>query len=292
MTSKPSRKELTPNLTRAQVVLRDKLGYTIASLYLFSSIAFLFSYPQHFAKWWAYTMIPLAILRIWLFKVYDWMLYFAELCYITNLALFVYIVFLPDSVYLGCMVNTCLSAVLWGVSWWNNSLVFHSLEKYTTWHIHYMAPLAMYTILEFTPTTEYAGIHTKVDALTYFTYGLGGYLFCLLFNYIVIFRIYRQEVLNQEAECLYLLSMKAKSGFDKFLSKFKGESRYFMYYLVTAVYMVPFLLFSYVKYLYPKVILLHLAKQLIFSLWNASKYYMEYMPSKYQLYLDEFDSKN
>lgn len=289
----PLRREMTPWLTRDQALFRDKLGYTAASLYVFASIAVLFTHPKMFPKWWAYTMIPIGLLRIWLFVAYDWLLYFAELCYLTNLGLFVYILFLPENVYLACILNTWLSPALWGVSMWNNSLVYQGLEKYTTWHIHFMAPLAMYTLLEYSSPVEYPGIHTKLDIGTYYIYGLGGYLLCLVFNYIVIFRINRQRVLNQEVECMYSLSMNTLTSFRKFLSKFDGEIKYVLYYAITAANLLPWLLLSYVKYLYPIVLALHLAKQLMISLWNGSKYYMEYMPNKYISYLNEFeDLKN
>ena len=70
-----------------------------------------------------------------------------DFCYFVNMLLLLYLWLIPPGLFAGnvfailfCYVN---GPLLWGIPMWRNSLVFHSVDKMTSFYLHISPAMAV-----------------------------------------------------------------------------------------------------------------------------------------------------
>ena len=103
------------------------------------------------AKYYAfYNVILISFVvthRAWEFYTKGWHFYLMDFCYFVNSIVIIHILFFPKSeiMFFACFALT-MGPIFHAVSFYRNSLAFHSTEKTTSLLIHSSPPLAMFLI--------------------------------------------------------------------------------------------------------------------------------------------------
>ncbi len=130
------------------LVLRDSIITFSLLLFALLSLFLLSRYPGTlFAPVTAILMLLLLFLRSVDFHARAWDFYLIDFCYLTCLLLIGFLFFFPQSEVVALITyfsNTGI--VVWSVYWWNCKFVFHRLDVFTTFWLHYWPALVSYTL--------------------------------------------------------------------------------------------------------------------------------------------------
>ena len=128
-----------------QVKKKDKFSFTLGVMTIAMSEWLILRHPE----WFPHFYIPLMfILLIWRFVDYSKTkseLFLIDFCYFVNLSVAIQVLHYPNHLewfqanYVLCMGPICLA-----IPFWNNSLVFHSLDKVTSFFLHAFPPIVMH----------------------------------------------------------------------------------------------------------------------------------------------------
>ena len=132
--TRDGRKRLKRKLRNANtVLLRDKIAFLIGASNLWIIPLLICLFPSFIPVYYAVTTVCLITLRFFLYKSKHMHYFTADLCYMVNLILFVFLFFGSNSRFL-FISSFCLSngPVMWAIWLWRNSFVFHSIDKITS----------------------------------------------------------------------------------------------------------------------------------------------------------------
>lgn len=285
--TKTYRGDMLPFLTRKQALIRERVAYVLGSLYLFASCGIFFGYPEYFAKFWAITMIPIFSLRVVYFFCFNWELYLFEMCYSYNAALVVLVLYCPENQTLFCILCSVTMIVAEAVPLYRNSMVYHALEKFGGWQIHFMGPLVIYNMLK-VGGDIYPATANKLSFMEFFTTGASAFLIFYLINFIILYIILGKYTLSLKKETNFALWITSSSWLKKLTDKFSMRTKAALYVLIGVSKGVPEIALTYIIYIYPDILGAFLLYTFTVGIWNASSFYMEYMPRRYNQYLEQF----
>mmetsp|Transcript_8663 Transcript_8663/g.12570 ORF Transcript_8663/g.12570 Transcript_8663/m.12570 type:complete len:475 (+) Transcript_8663:36-1460(+) len=117
----------------------DKFSFMLGVFSLLSTEYVLLKYPQHFGYFYVAVMSYMIVLRIYLYSKARYIYFLIDFCYFTNASCFVSVLLLPQNSTLW-RINYASSngLLLAAILAWRNSLVFHSLDKITSFALHMM----------------------------------------------------------------------------------------------------------------------------------------------------------
>lgn len=125
-----------------QVKMLDKFSFTLGVLIICLSEWLLLRVPQLFPTFYVVLMSLLLVWRFFDYKTIKSELYLLDFCYFVNLSVAMQVLFYPsnqmwfDANYVLSLGPICLAIVVW-----QNSLVFHSLDKVTSFFLHAFPPV-------------------------------------------------------------------------------------------------------------------------------------------------------
>lgn len=107
--------------------------------------------PVWIIIYYSVQLFHLITLRFFVYKSKKWYYFFFDLCYYVNLLTLLSVWVFPLSTLIYTAAFTLTNgSVLWAITTWRNSLVFHSSDKVTSVFIHIFPALVTYTLCWFT----------------------------------------------------------------------------------------------------------------------------------------------
>ena len=157
------------------VRLRDKLSFLLGVVGCFVVEAVALQRPQQFWICYCIFMMPLLLLRCYLYKRIGWHYFLIDFCYASNACCLVQLLCYPTSKTL-FHANFLLTTgpLAMAVPTWRNSLVFHSLDRVTSSFVHTLPPLLTFCLRWFPPDglapldDELPFIHSIKNALVFY----------------------------------------------------------------------------------------------------------------------------
>lgn len=117
----------------------DKLSFCVGVLYLLATEGLLLAAPRLLHRWYVWSIVPLLLLRFRSYHAAKFHYFMLDFCYFAQAMLLFYVALYPRSRILFQLVFCFANGPLaWGIVAWNNSLVFHDLDKMTSVAIHIM----------------------------------------------------------------------------------------------------------------------------------------------------------
>ena len=161
-----------------QVKMLDKVSFTLGVVGICISEWLILRFPNIFPYFYHATMAVLMTYRYFDFASRKAELFMLDFCYFVNISVMLQTAFYPDNLmwfkvnYVLCMGPICIAIMVW-----KNSLVFHSLDKLTSFVLHAFPTMTCHLFrwrigdhgMKFTDPT-YMGLQTHL------VYPLGMYL--------------------------------------------------------------------------------------------------------------------
>jgi len=124
---------------------QDKLSFTLGVLILGLCEYVILKHPEYFHLFYIPLMVPIMIYRYFDFKESKYELFLLDFCYFTNISVAIQVLFFPNNL-IWFQVNyvACLGPISIAMVFWQNSVVFHSLDKMTSFFVHAFPPVAMH----------------------------------------------------------------------------------------------------------------------------------------------------
>jgi len=125
-----------------QVKMVDKLSFTMGVSVIAFTEYVIMRHPTWFTYFYVTFMLALCMIRFYLYKQQKYHLFMLDFCYIVNFSCMVQTLFFRDNDewfnanYVCSMGPLCIAIILW-----HNSLVFHSLDKLTSFFLHAFPPI-------------------------------------------------------------------------------------------------------------------------------------------------------
>jgi len=158
-----------------QVKMIDKFSFTLGVLAIVFSEWLLLRKPNIFPSFYFGLMTLLLIWRYFDYKKAKYELFMLDFCYFVNASVMLQSLVFPDNRewfdinYVMCTGPVCMAIVVW-----HNSLVFHSLDKVTSYFLHVMPTMVVHGIRWKTidtplPIDENSVLPLKTHLLYFFT---------------------------------------------------------------------------------------------------------------------------
>ena len=123
----------------------DKFSFTLGVMTISLSQWLILRHPDYFPIFYISLMSLLMIHRYIDYAAIKSELYLLDYCYFVNISVAIQVLFYPDNLlwfqanYVACLGPICIAIIVW-----NNSLVFHSLDKVTSFFLHTFPPIVMH----------------------------------------------------------------------------------------------------------------------------------------------------
>jgi len=128
-----------------QVKLWDKLSFTFGVFAIIITEFLALRFPQHFTKFYYFVMSGLVTNRYFQYKEEKSELFLLDFCYFMNLSVMMQTGLFPDCLpWYKANYVLCMGCLMGAIVVWQNSLVFHSLDKLTSCFIHAFPPLTLH----------------------------------------------------------------------------------------------------------------------------------------------------
>jgi len=284
-----------------QVKMLDKISFTMGVIVICLSEWLILRQPNLFAYFY-YTIMAILLA----YRYYDYSLQKAELfmldfCYFINFSVVLQTAFFPDNLlwfkanYVLCMGPICIAIMVW-----KNSLVFHSLDKLTSFFLHafptMVCHLYRWRIVEHSLKfhDEYIGWEA------HFAYPLGIYVAWQI-GYLFMTEVVLHQRLEADQEIITsqrYLTRDKKNGITKFATKmckkygFMEESAQFdpESMLAKVVFVLSQVVYTLLTILHPPLLFKSYYLSCVFlvfvfttAVWNGASYYIEIFSTRYNL---------
>lgn len=125
----------------------EKIFYALSVSSIFVAGYVMGHYPEQFHLLYSGLTVVLMPIRFYTYWKRGFQYFLADLCYFVNFLVLLFIWVFPksDHLYMVCYAFTH-GTLSWAVVTWRNSLVLHSIDKYTSSFIHIMPPSVMFVI--------------------------------------------------------------------------------------------------------------------------------------------------
>jgi len=128
-----------------QVKKKDKFSFTLGVMTITLSEWLILRHPEYFPHFYIPLMLALIIWRFVDYSKTKSELFLLDYCYFVNISVAIQVLYYPDNLewfqanYVACLGPICLA-----IPFWHNSLVFHSLDKVTSFFLHAFPPVVMH----------------------------------------------------------------------------------------------------------------------------------------------------
>eukprot|EP00033_Pygsuia_biforma_P003573 GCRY01003909.1.p1 GENE.GCRY01003909.1~~GCRY01003909.1.p1 ORF type:complete len:377 (+),score=89.11 GCRY01003909.1:237-1367(+) len=126
----------------------DIMSFTLSVCFIFLFEFMMIQFPQHVFHVYALAIVPLMIFRYRIYHNLDYHYFMLDHCYFANGLLLFYGLFYPGGSALLFELNFlyCNGPLLLSVVTWQNSLIFHDVDKMTSLMLHALPPLVCFTL--------------------------------------------------------------------------------------------------------------------------------------------------
>ena len=284
-----------------QVKMKDKFSFTLGVMTICMSEWLVLRRPEYFPLFYIPLMLALLIYRYVDYSKIKSELYLLDFCYFVNLSVAIQVVLYPNNMlwfqanYVMCLGPICMAIVIW-----HNSLVFHSLDKVTSFFLHAFPPVVMHLhrwkmIKNDLPLDHesYLPIYANfVLPLLFYAVWQVTYLFMTeiaLRNYLqdkeVVISL-RYLVTDKKNPSVNLIKkFLRKQGIMKRNEELDPEamSSKFIYVFCQAAYTLLTILHTRLLYAHYRVSCIYIITIFGIGVWNGASYYIEVFSKRYNL---------
>ena len=128
-----------------QVKLKDKLSFTLGVMTITMSQWLILRFPDYFPYFWIALTAALWIHRYIDYSAQKFELFMLDYCYFVNMSVATQIMLYPNHLgWFQANYVLTLGPIFLAIIIWHNSLVFHSLDKLTSFFLHAFPPMMMH----------------------------------------------------------------------------------------------------------------------------------------------------
>jgi len=293
-----------------QVKMLDKFSFTLGVLTICLSEWLLLRIPQLFPTFYVLLMSMLLIWRFIDYKAIKSELYMLDFCYFVNMSVAVQVLFYPnnqtwfDANYVLSLGPLCLAIVVW-----HNSLVFHSLDKVTSFFLHAFPPVVCHGLrwkliandMDLTQSSSLTLSSQLIRPFSFYVVWQIGYLFiteCILRQHLhndksivtsvrYLSRDKKNPIVN------HVTNMCAKYGLVN-----KGECLDPETNLAKGVFVLCQVIYSILTILHTNILYRSYLVSCIYiififgiGVWNGASYYIEIFSKRYNMKFIQKDSE-
>ena len=294
-----------------QVKFKDKFSFTLGILTICMSQWLAMRNPDYFVYFW----VPLTII-LWIYRFVDYAsqkfeLFMLDFCYFINVSVAIQVIFYPNHLE-WFQANYVLTTgpIYFAIIVWRNSLVFHDLDKLTSFFLHAFPPLIMHMVRWNMITTKLPIKDGEIDggslslmglfAWPLAFYGIWQVAYLLITSVFLHYYLRDKDVVTSYR---YLMTGKKKQGIYKLMERILyrlkilkigeqldpdtvlGKAVFvFIQLLYTVLVIAPVQLF----YTYYGLAFAYLVLVFSVACWNGASYYIEIFSTRYHL---KFENK-
>lgn len=284
-----------------QVKMIDKLSFTFGVLCIAGSEWLSLRHADWFPLYYSVIMTCLLLWRLITYTRDKYQLFMLDLCYFVNLSVFLQTTFFLDNVsWFKANYILCMGPLMCAIIVWKNSLVFHSLDKLTSFFLHAFPPIVVHLLRWGMISSPYHYPETDLSFYDAFSLPIGLYITWQI-GYWVVTEIFLRRQLAADKDLITSvrwLSMDKKNGFrnlsvkllksgglmspgedldpDSVKTKIVFAVSQLVYTLLT-VLPTPFLYGSY------RLSCAYLVFIFGWGTWNGASYYIEVFAERYSL---------
>jgi len=284
-----------------QVKMIDKLSFTFGVLTICGSEWLALRHADWFPIYYYFIMTMLLVWRLITYSKDKYQLFMLDFCYFVNLSVALQTAFFPTDInWFKANYILCMGPLMFAIIVWKNSLVFHSLDKLTSFFLHAFPPLTVHLFrwgLIPNPAIEKDDHLAPMEVLLL---PLGLYLVWQLGYWTITEGVLRRQLANDPdliTSIRYLAGDK-KNGFrnlclsllcslglthpgedldpEALKTKITFAATQLVYTLITVI-PTPFLYSSY------RLSCIYLVLLYGFGTWNGASYYIEVFAERYRL---------
>jgi len=146
----------------------DKFAFVCGIVLLMSTEYFVLQRPQQMHTFYTYLIVPLLLIRFFLYHRSKYHYFMLDYCYFCQLVCLVFLYLFPYNVYFFKLTFTLTTGPLASaVVAWRNSLVFHDLDKITSLFIHLAPPCVMFCYRWYPPNAELFQIAADATTISF-----------------------------------------------------------------------------------------------------------------------------
>jgi len=284
-----------------QVKMIDKLSFTFGVLTICGSEWLALRHADWFPLYYYAIMTMLLVWRLITYSKDKYQLFMLDFCYFVNLSVALQTAFFPTDInWFKANYILCMGPLMFAIIVWKNSLVFHSLDKLTSFFLHAFPPLTVHLFRWGLIPNPAIIKEDHLAPLEVLLLPLGLYLIWQLGYWTITEGVLRRQLANDPdliTSIRYLAGDK-KNGFrnlclsllcslglthpgedldpEAFKTKITFATTQMVYTLVTII-PTPFLYSSY------RLSCIYLVLLYGFGTWNGASYYIEVFAERYRL---------
>merc|ERR1719347_1185669 len=284
-----------------QVKMIDKLSFTFGVLCICGSEWLALRHAEWFPLYYLTIMTTLLVWRLVTYTKDKYQLFMLDFCYFVNLSVVLQTFFFKSDInWFKANYILCMGPLMFAIIVWKNSLVFHSLDKLTSFFLHAFPPITVHLFrwgLIPNPAIEKDDHLAPMEVVLL---PLGLYLVWQLGYWTITEGVLRRQLANDPdliTSIRYLAGDK-KNGFrnlclsllcslglthpgedldpEAFKTKITFAATQLVYTLITVI-PTPFLYSSY------RLSCIYLVLLYGFGTWNGASYYIEVFAERYRL---------
>jgi len=289
-----------------QVKMLDKVSFTLGVIVICLSEWLILRQPNLFPYFYYAIMAVLMAYRYYDYASQKAELFMLDFCYFINLSVICQTAFYPDNLmwfkanYVLCMGPICIAIMVW-----KNSLVFHSLDKLTSFFLHAFPTMTCHL---FRWRIVDHSMKFKEDSYmgweAHFLYPFGMYVAWQI-GFLIMTEIVLKSRLDADQEIITsirYLTRDKKYSLNKILKKFcqkhgflganedfDSESG-----LAKSVFVISQVVYTIVTILHPPILFSSYYLSCVFlvcvftiAVWNGASYYIEVFSKRYNLKFEE-----
>merc|ERR1719244_793412 len=199
-----------------QVKMIDKISFTFGVLTICGSEWLALRHADWFPLYYYAIMTMLLVWRLITYSKDKYQLFMLDFCYFVNLSVALQTAFFPTDInWFKANYILCMGPLMFAIIVWKNSLVFHSLDKLTSFFLHAFPPLTVHLLRW--GLTQNSAIHPDdhITFMEFLTLPMGLYL-CWQLSYCFIIEVPLRSQLASDRDLItslrYLANDK-KNGF-------------------------------------------------------------------------------
>lgn len=284
-----------------QVKMVDKLSFTFGVLCICGSEWLALRHADWFPLYYYAIMTMLLVWRLITYSKDKYQLFMLDFCYFVNLSVALQTAFFPtDLNWFKANYILCMGPLMFAIIVWKNSLVFHSLDKLTSFFLHAFPPLTVHLFRWGLIPNPAIQRDDHLAPLEVLVLPLGLYLVWQFGYWTITEGVLRRQLADDPdliTSIRYLAGDK-KNGFrnlclsllcwlgltypgedldpDALKTKLTFATTQLVYTLITII-PTPFLFSSY------RLSCIYLVLLYGFGTWNGASYYIEVFAERYRL---------
>jgi len=307
-----SHKKIREYMTETpQVKLKDKFSFTLGVMTICLSQWLILRYPDYFPLFWMVFTSLLWIHRFIDYSSQKFELFMLDYCYFVNMSVAIQITFYPDNLgWFQANYALTLGPIFLAIIIWKNSLVFHSLDKLTSFWLHAFPPVMMHLyrwklISSKLPLTDEDSLPLYSNfVLAMLIYGIWQISYLIATNVLLksyledktVITSYRYLMAGKKRQPIYkwaekqlLMKGVLKEGEQLDPDNYLGKLVFVSVQLIYTLIMI-----SHIRLLYASYTLSVIYIVVVFTVasWNGASYYIEIFSTRYNLQFEPKDESH